>query len=745
MSGAHPHQHTKSHDHTTITATAATAATATTAITTSNISNNSTTTTNRQTSSWAGHGQGQGRKQQLQQQRGPKKRSVDPLAEAEYPILLSDRLKKRLQHARAVSSSSSSSSSSSAAAAAAANGHITADPSTKLSKLFSLTYNHKPRVPLSTHLMQIFPSSKSSSPSPLPSPPSPPQQPQPQHDQSKHVVPFTLTIQEKGNPSQTWIYHGSHDPKTIREQQSSETSRTGNAEVNGHGMSNGVGSGGSGVDKEVVLIYDNAHKAFILEELDARLNFNMIKGPKEPDGKPSKRYERLEVTYETGNEQQRPKHDAPSPSKGQDENEGERGDDDDPDADNPYDWRHFAKKADEEEKETARKKSEKQQDRNDREDTASTRGRETLSPLLPPLESPAPSVRSTLSSSNAIKLEKSITPPVAEPAPTKPATTKTGSGKGKAGTTGKATAKAAETEKGTARTKSRTITDPLRPAPKRKPGRPAGSTSSTKANASRVKSAETMPKDDEVDDDDDKRGGKGIKGWKKENEYKDGDIIDIPSAAPSKASATKVKKSSTAAPAIAPSEEIGEDSGGELDQENKEDTLDIPQSTHRPSSNSNIEVVSNDLIIDWGTPPRERTPVRIDQQAFGFGQVDEDEEELEHVGLPSLIRAKREEEERRKRRSVKVEEEDDEEEDGDEDEDGGDGEGEGDGASEAESDMNAELEADIMAAFEDLDAEKTKKDATTTATTNITFEDEVRAKQSQRVIDDDESSVSEEE
>lgn len=506
--------------------------------------------------------------------------------------------------------------------------------------------------------MQIFPSSKT---------------PQQHTSRSK----YKLTIQEKENASQKWIYHGSHDPKTIREQGQSPKGAIGSADGGGNGKDNVNGNGSSAQEKSVVLMYDPSRNAFVLEEVDAKLNFNMVQNTKEPDAPLSQRYEQLEVADGTETVS----------SSNEDEEDAEFND---IDSGNPYDWRHFAKKAIEERKRQKEKEEKKA------------------------LEAPSPfQLSQTSSNVNATPI----------PEPTKPKPAKAGA-KGKAagtastaraaaGTTTKATK--AGTTAGTTKAKAKTGAN----QPKRKPGRPAGSTSAAKAQAAKVKSAETMPKDDELDDDDDHKP-------KMEHEYKDGEIIDLPSFIPPTKPAPKKRgpqKKSAAAQKDKKAEHKKEPTETYDDEDEFERGDDFTATPPQPnlSNKANIEVVDgSNLIIDWGSPLRERTPISFNQHAAGFNQIDDDDEELEHVGVASIIQAKRKEGQNKLDSEMDEEEEED---DGDEDDGDGEGDEEGNNADEnveAEPDAGVELEAEMMALFEGEQVESKPRD-------------------------DDESSVSEEE
>ncbi|KAI5300181.1 hypothetical protein KEM56_002669 [Ascosphaera pollenicola] len=576
----------------------------------------------------------------------PRLPHVDPSINAEYPIYISDRLKKKKQKQKQKQQESQSSSDSGSPA--------------KASELLAIAYNTKPKATLNTHRVQIFPSSKT--------------------PQGTPGTKYKLTIQEKENESQTWIYHGSHDPKTIHEkaQQASGDNRT---SANGNGN---ISGNGSPREKSVVLMYNHDERAFILEEVDTKLNFNMVKNSKEPGASLKERYEQLMVA------------DGSDTSSSNEDGWDEELEDADPS--NPYDWRHFAKKAREEE---LLKLDEKQL-------------RETATPS----QASPHSLRPSSSQSNVARLGKSSTP---MPEPAKPAAAR-GQSKGKAaagaGTAVKSTT--SETTTSTAKTKSRTITNPLRQPAKRKPGRPPGSTAAAKANAAKVKSAERMPKDDEPDEDDN--------GSKAEHEYKDGEVIDLPTFEPPTTLAPKKR---------GPQKKTGSQNNkkDEVQEGHEIQDYEYEDETHdrrsmppppRPSSGNNVEVGESaidgePLVIEWNSPERKRSPIHIDQAAAGFGQVDEDDG-LEHVGLANIIAKRKEEEQRKRQSAMEMDDEEDEDRDSDADEDD-DGDGDGDGNGE---DAGADaIEAELLNLFEQSE-HQSEQPAT-------------------KQRDDDESSISEEE
>ncbi|KAI5294449.1 hypothetical protein KEM55_006610, partial [Ascosphaera atra] len=147
---------------------------------------------------------------------------------------------------------------------------------------------------------------------------------------------------------------------------------------------------------------------------------------------------------------------------------------------------------------------------------------------------------------------------------------------------------------------------------------------------------------------------------------------------------------------------------GKMEKEEEEDkekvNLIVPSATtttaadRTPSSNI---IDYGGLVVDMGSPPPERTPVKIDHTEFGLRGDDEDEEE-EHVGLPGILRRQRQQQElqQQQQRGIGYGEEDEEGDDEDEDEEGEE-RGGGGNEGEEELDLEDELEADMEAAFKE--------------------------------------------
>ncbi|KAI5293813.1 hypothetical protein KEM52_005180 [Ascosphaera acerosa] len=646
----------------------------------------------------------------------------------------------------------------------------------KPAELFSVSYNYRPRAPLSTLLVQMEPTAPlSQSPSSASSASSKAAQP---------GAPYTLRIQEKENPSQTWIYHGSHDPKTIGGSRAGGKGRAGaagTAGVNGTASTNGDNEGGSNDDdggsdstraRSVILIYDRSKKAFILDELDAQLNFNVARDSSAPGGKPQ-HLERLDVVGEVG------------PCLSDDNLDGGASDiaqDDEPDSENPYDWRHFARRQDEQKRRAAQKAERRRSGSETGGLTPDWRARDS------DRASPRPPTSPALRPPSALDLRKETMPAPAAPTSLAPSTksTKAGSaaarggtarggkrggatGVGRGGATARGSKKAAATEVTTAageagaettvrpKPASRTITDPLRQTSRKKVGAAGASAKTSASGVAGAVAGEGASATGKANGSDKRQGQRQrddepvIHTYRAGQVYEDGDIIDIPSMITNAADETTRASDN--------SDVSGRENGPQDAVSKPDQPLFDPPS--QLAGRSGIEVVADNLTVDWGSPPRETKPrIQMSQDAFGFGQVDDDDEGLEHVGLTGLIKAKREEEERRKRTAaarghaggrIPAHAAEDDDDNGDDDEgssqiraDMGPGSEPGPtGAAadgdDADDDMKAALEADFMAAFEDLEAEAPKDAA------EASFADAVRAKQSSRVIEEDESSISEEE
>ncbi|EGD83991.1 hypothetical protein H112_07673 [Trichophyton rubrum D6] len=126
---------------------------------------------------------------------------------------------------------------------------------------------------------------------------------------------YKLTIQSKaGNAEQTdltYVYSGGVDPESSSSTASkSETSN-------------------------LVLIFDPRRKAFILEPVSTRLNFNLKSAPGKTDRQVSEQYPQLSTSFSNNDQAAGDK---------QGENESEEEDVGPADEENPYDYRHFLPK-----------------------------------------------------------------------------------------------------------------------------------------------------------------------------------------------------------------------------------------------------------------------------------------------------------------------------------------------------------------------------------------------------------------
>ncbi|EFQ98207.1 hypothetical protein MGYG_01243 [Nannizzia gypsea CBS 118893] len=139
---------------------------------------------------------------------------------------------------------------------------------------------------------------------------------------------YKLTIQAKaGNAEQTdltYVYSGGVDP----ESSSSTASKSENSNL--------------------VLIFDPKRKAFILEPVSTRLNFNLKSAPGKTDRQVSEQYPQLSTSF-SNNDQ--------SAGDKQAENESEEEDVGPADEENPYDFRHFLPKKKTEESSSSSKQN----------------------------------------------------------------------------------------------------------------------------------------------------------------------------------------------------------------------------------------------------------------------------------------------------------------------------------------------------------------------------------------------------
>lgn len=128
---------------------------------------------------------------------------------------------------------------------------------------------------------------------------------------------YNLTIQSKaGNAEQTslkYVYNGSVDPDSLVSEEPSES-------------------------RNLVLVYDAKQKAFILEPVSTKLNFNLRSAPGKTDQQVADQYAPLNTLASTHSGSDNIQQDGGS-------NGSEAEDAGDADEDNPYDFRHFLPKA----------------------------------------------------------------------------------------------------------------------------------------------------------------------------------------------------------------------------------------------------------------------------------------------------------------------------------------------------------------------------------------------------------------
>ncbi|KAK2750961.1 hypothetical protein FQN57_000036 [Myotisia sp. PD_48] len=180
---------------------------------------------------------------------------VDPTKQAEYPILLGEKL--------------------------------AGNESAKGSRYVGVTYNYKSKAGSSSQKAVITPASSQDR--------------------------YKLTIQDKaGNAEQTnltYIYDGSLDPDSqVSESESSS----------------------------LVLVFDPKRKAFILEPVSTRLNFNLRSAPGKTDRQVAEQYSQLNILGSDDDQSTRY-----SRQDGTGSEDGELGT---PDTNNPFDYRHFLPK-----------------------------------------------------------------------------------------------------------------------------------------------------------------------------------------------------------------------------------------------------------------------------------------------------------------------------------------------------------------------------------------------------------------
>ncbi|KKZ62585.1 hypothetical protein EMCG_02994 [[Emmonsia] crescens] len=180
---------------------------------------------------------------------------IDPTKQAEYPILLGDKLAGKGQSSR--------------------NGFI------------GITYNHKSKSASRHQKATITPT-----------------------DSSQHL--YKLTLQDKAHSAEQTnlihTYHGSVDPTS--QVSESETSN-------------------------LVLVFDPERKAFVLEPVSTRLNFNLRSAPGKSTQQVTEQYQQLNVL---SGEDQISCDDQLHEGPGEDDAQGAADDS------NPYDFRHFLPK-----------------------------------------------------------------------------------------------------------------------------------------------------------------------------------------------------------------------------------------------------------------------------------------------------------------------------------------------------------------------------------------------------------------
>ncbi|KAL1877626.1 hypothetical protein Plec18167_004589 [Paecilomyces lecythidis] len=234
---------------------------------------------------------------------------IDPTKQAEYPILLGDKLAGK--------------------------------DDTKETRFVNITYNHKSKS-ATPHQRSLITRSSSS------------------------PDIYNLTITDKaGNAEQTiltYSYKGSVDPASPVSE--SDT-------------------------RNLVLVFDPARKAFILEPVSSRLNFNLRSAPGKTDKQVSEQYPQLPTLHvdEHPSADERSREDA-----SEDEDPGAA------DESNPYDFRHFLPKANAEAEKNAISSSTTPDPHN-----VATK---VSTPSLPAAKPPAPSIRKSKPQTNPLRQQK---------------------------------------------------------------------------------------------------------------------------------------------------------------------------------------------------------------------------------------------------------------------------------------------------------------------------------------------------
>jgi len=240
---------------------------------------------------------------------------IDPTKQAEYPVLLGDRLSQQDTFSQ--------------------------------SRLINFNYNYKTKSATPQQRSTITRSSQS---------------------QDLYNLTITDKPQSTENNTLTYLYEGSVDPTQESEVQ------------------------------DYVLVFDSDRKAFVLEPVATRLNFNLRSAPAKTEKQVLEQYEQLRTLQE---DQQGSADEQPP--------ESVDGDDDGPaDESNPYDFRHFLPKAGDEDDE----KEKSSLDRITPEPQASTSKPDTLSIPVPAKRAPSPKPRPK-TQTNPLRQKK------AEPAKTK--------------------------------------------------------------------------------------------------------------------------------------------------------------------------------------------------------------------------------------------------------------------------------------------------------------------------------------
>ncbi|KAJ9223186.1 RNA polymerase II transcription elongation factor-domain-containing protein [Paecilomyces variotii] len=234
---------------------------------------------------------------------------IDPTKQAEYPILLGDKLSGK--------------------------------DGTKETRFINITYNHKSKS-ATPHQRSVITRSSSS------------------------PDIYKLTVTDKaGNAEQTTLtysYEGSVDPASPVSQ--SDT-------------------------RNLVLVFDPARKAFILEPVSSQLNFNLRSAPGKTEKQVSEQYPQLPVLHED---------DQPSADEPSRENASEDEDPGAADESNPYDFRHFLPKANAEAEKNAISSSTTPDPHN-----VPTK---VSTPSLPATKPPAPSIRRSKPQTNPLRQQK---------------------------------------------------------------------------------------------------------------------------------------------------------------------------------------------------------------------------------------------------------------------------------------------------------------------------------------------------